>query len=114
MLGIVGLTLLVITVGLAFLFTLPCSIAAWVCAAQARARLVVGEATTGKGQAQAGYILGVIGVVLGVMAMVGWVAAIASGVDFDQLRQELERQSSPDAVRAVRAALASLTSATRL
>ena len=100
-LGIIGVALLVVSLGLAFIFTLPCSIGAWICAAQARARIAVGEATTGRGQAQAGYILGVLGVVLGVMAMVGWIVAIASGLDLDELRQELERQSNPDSVQAV-------------
>jgi hypothetical protein len=100
-LGIIGVALLVVSLGLAFIFTLPCSIGAWICAAQARARIAVGESSTGRGQAQAGYILGVLGVVLGVMAMVGWIVAIASGLDLDELRQELERQSNPDAVQAV-------------
>ena len=100
-LGIVGIALLVVTLGFAFVFTLPCSIGAWICAAQARARIAVGEASTGRGQAQAGYILGVLGVVLGVIAMVGWIVAIASGLDLDELRQEIERQSNPDSVQAV-------------
>jgi hypothetical protein len=102
-LGIVGLSLTLISVGLLFIVTLPCSIAAWICAAQARTRINLGETTAGRGQAQAAYILGVLGVVLGVMAMVGWIAAIASGLDLDELRQDLERQSNPDAVEAMRA-----------
>ncbi len=100
-LGIVGLVLLLLSVGILFIFTLPCSIAAWICAAQARARIAVGETTAGRGQAQAGYILGIVGVVLGVMAMVGWIAAIASGLDLEELRRDLERQSNPDAVQAL-------------
>jgi hypothetical protein len=101
-LGILGVTVLLLTLGLGFLFTLPCSIAAWICAAQARARIAVGETTAGRGHAQAGYILGVIGVVLGVMAMVGWIAAIASGLDLEELRDDIERQTNPDAVEAIR------------
>ena len=100
-LGIIGIALLVVSLGILFLVTLPCSIGAWICAAQARSRIAVGEATTGRGQAQAGYILGIVGVVLGVMAMVGWIAAIAAGLDVDELRRELERQSNPDSVQAV-------------
>jgi hypothetical protein len=96
-LGIVGLSLLVISLGLAFIFTLPCSIAAWICASQARARIAVGETAAGRGQAQAAFILGVLGVVLGVVAMVAWIVAIASGLDLDELRRDLERQSDPDA-----------------
>jgi hypothetical protein len=102
-LGIIGVTVLLLTLGLGFLFTLPCSIAAWICAAQARARIAVGETTAGRGHAQAGYILGVLGVVLGVMAMVGWIAAIASGLDLEELRDDIERQTNPDAVEAFRA-----------
>jgi hypothetical protein len=101
-LGIIGLTVLLLTLGLGFLFTLPCSIAAWICGAQARARIAVGETTAGRGHAHAGYILGVLGVVLGVMAMVGWIAAIASGLDLEELRRDIERQTNPDAVQAVR------------
>jgi hypothetical protein len=102
-LGIVGLTVLLLTIGLGFLFTLPCSIAAWICAAQARARIAVGETSAGRGQAHAGYILGVLGVVLGVMAMVGWIVAIASGLDLEELRDDIDRQTNPDAVEAFRA-----------
>jgi hypothetical protein len=102
-LGIVGVTLLLVSLGLAFVFTLPCSIAAWICAAQARARIAVGETSAGRGQAQAGYILGVLGVVLGVMAMIGWIAAIASGLDLEELRRDIERQSNPNAEEAIRA-----------
>jgi hypothetical protein len=104
-LGILGVTILVLSLGLGFLFTLPCSIAAWICAAQARARIAVGETGAGRGQAQAGYILGVLGVVLGVVAMVGWIVAIASGLDLEELRDDLERQTNPDAVEAFRAYL---------
>ena len=100
-LGIVGIAVLVLSLGILFIFTLPCSIGAWICAAQARARIAVGEASSGRGQAQAGYILGVLGVVLGVMAMIGWIAAIVSGLDIDELRRELERQSNPDSVQSV-------------
>jgi hypothetical protein len=103
--GIVGVTLLLVSLGLAFVFTLPCSVAAWICAAQARARIAVGETTAGRGQAQAAYILGVLGVVLGVMAMVGWIVALASGLDLEELRRDIERQSNPDAVEAVRTLL---------
>jgi hypothetical protein len=115
-LGIGGLGLLVLSFGLAFVFTLPCSIGAWLCGAQARARINAGEAHAGRGQAQAGYILGVVGVVLGVGAMVAWIALIASGFsveDFrDDLERELERQRNRDEVQArlleLRAAVAAL------
>jgi hypothetical protein len=108
-LGIAGLGLL-LTVGLFFPISLPCSIAAWICGAQARNKENLGEAGGGRAQAQAAYLLGVIGVVLGVIAAVGWIAAIALGVDLEELRRDIERQSNPDArqaaITAVRALLA--------
>jgi hypothetical protein len=100
-LSIAGLVLLVMTLGLGFIITLPCSIAGWICAAQARNRINLGETTTGRGQAQAAYVLGIIGVVVGVMAAVGWIAAIASGLDLEELQRDLERRSNPEARQAV-------------
>jgi hypothetical protein len=103
-LGIVGVALLVFSLGIAFVFTLPCSIGAWITGAQARNRIALGETGAGRGQAQAGYILGILGVVLGVLAAVGWIALIASGVDLEELRRDIERQSNPNEVQAMLAA----------
>jgi hypothetical protein len=100
-LGIVGIGVLVITFGILFVIALPCSIGAWICAAQARTRIALGETSTGRGQAQAGYILGVLGVVLGVLAAAGWLIAFALGFTFEELQREIERQSNPDAVQSV-------------
>jgi hypothetical protein len=107
-LGIVGMSLLVVTAGLGFVLALPCSIAAWIFAAQARTRIATGQTEAGRGQAQAAYILGVLGVVLGVLAMVGWIVAIAAGVDLDELRNDLEQRSDPEGVRALWTAAMSL------
>jgi hypothetical protein len=115
-LGIAGIALLVLSLGLGFIFALPCSIGAWLCGAQARARIGAGETQAGSGQAQAGYILGIVGVVLGIGAMVAWIALIASGFsveDFrDDLERELDRQRNRDEVDArlleLRAAAAAL------
>jgi hypothetical protein len=108
-LGVLGLLLLVITLGLGFVFAIPCSIAAWICGAQARTRINLGEATTGRGQANTGYLLGVAGVVLGVAAAVGWVIWLANGGDFEQLQRDLERwrdeQAREATVQAARALL---------
>jgi hypothetical protein len=100
-LGILGATLIVLTFGLGFAFALPCSIAAWICGAQARNRINLGETTAGRGQAQAGYLLGIVGVVLGVMAAAGWIAFLAAGGSFDDLREDLERNTNPDAREAL-------------
>jgi hypothetical protein len=108
-LGVIGLGLLVVTLGLGFLFALPCSVGAWICGAQARTRIALGEATRGRGRAHAGYLLGLAGVVLGVAAAVGWIIWLASGGDLEQLQHDLERlrdqQSREAAVQAARALL---------
>jgi hypothetical protein len=95
-LGITGLALLLLTIGTAFVLTIPCSVAAWLLSARARTRIAVGEAEGGASQAKWGYILGIAGVVLGVVAMVVWIILIGSGFSIeefrDNLEQELERQ----------------------
>jgi hypothetical protein len=108
-LGVMGLGLLLITAGLGFLFALPCSIGAWLCGAQARTRIALGEATTGRGQAHAGYLLGLAGVVIGVAAAVGWIIWLANGGDLEHLQRDLERWRDAHARQAaVQAALALL------
>jgi hypothetical protein len=108
-LGAIGIGLTIITAGLGFLFALPCSVGAWVCGAQARTRYDLGETSTGRGQAQVGYVLGVLGVVIGVMAAVGWIVWLASGGDLEQLQRDIERwrdeQTRAAAVHAIRALL---------
>jgi hypothetical protein len=90
-LGILGLVLLALTLGLGFFVAVPCSATAWICGANARTRINLGEADTGRGQAMAGYLLGVAGVVIGVAAAVGWIIWIANGGDLEQLQRDLER-----------------------
>jgi tetrahydromethanopterin S-methyltransferase subunit D len=92
-LGIFGVLLVVLTAGAGFLFSIPVSVAAWITGAQGRKRVRTGQATTGDGLAHAGVILGIVGVVLGVIGAIVWVALIASGVDLEELRRDLERQS---------------------
>jgi hypothetical protein len=103
-LGILGLLMLIPTAGAAFLFSLPCSIAAWITGAQGRRRVASGQADGGDGTAHAGVILGIVGVVLGVIGMVVWIVLIAAGLDLEELRRDLERQSNPDADQAARMA----------
>ena len=100
-LGILGVVVLLFTAGLAFVFSLPMSIAAWIMGAQARRNVAGGKTTQGDGLAHAGVILGIVGVVLGIVGMVVWVVLIASGLDLEELRRDLERQSNPDLDQAV-------------
>lgn len=102
--GIVGLLLLVFSLGLGFFFALPCSIAAWLLGVHAKRRIADGRTSAGAGQAQAGQVMGMIGVALGLVAMVVWVALIASGFSIEgfqkDLERELEQQRNPDAQQA--------------
>jgi hypothetical protein len=108
-LGILGIALLATTLGLLSPLAVPCSIAACLCGAQARNRINLGEATRGRGQANAGYMLGVAGVVIGIAATVGWIIYFANGGDLDQLQRDLERwrdeQAREAAIHVARALL---------
>ena len=86
-LAIAGLTLLLISLGTLFIVTLPCSVAAWVLALRARAN-APGES----GQAVAALWIARIGVFAGIAAAIVLVALLASGFDFEQLRDDVERE----------------------
>jgi hypothetical protein len=81
-LSITGLALLLVSLGTLFLVTLPCSIAGWVLAARAR----------GEDRAAAALWIARIGVIAGVTAAVIFVALLAGGFDFEQFRDDLERE----------------------
>ena len=91
-LGITGLMGLLVSFGALFIFTLPCSIAAWILGLRARRQIAGGVTTQGEGQATAALWLGRIGVIVGVAAMVAFIVLIASGVDLEQLRDDLQRE----------------------
>lgn len=91
-LGIVGLIVLLITLGIGTLISLPLSIAAWVCASKARGRIRRGETSEGVGNARAGWILGMVGVGLGLAALITWAALDAAGYTVDELRESIERE----------------------
>jgi hypothetical protein len=91
-LGVVGLTLLVLSLGSLFMLTLPCSIAAWVLARRAHRQIEQGRTANGEGQATAALWLGRIGVIAGVAAMVVFIVLLATGFDFEQFRDDLERE----------------------
>ena len=101
MLGILGVVVLLFTAGVGFIFSLPMSIAAWIMGAQGRRNVAGGQTTYGDGLAHAGVILGIVGVVLGIVGMIVWIVLIASGLDLEELRRDLERQSNPDLDQAV-------------
>jgi hypothetical protein len=91
-LGIMGVAVLLITLGLGTLISLPLSIAAWICAHRARGRIKRGETTTGIGAARAGRILAFVGVALGVAALIVWSALESAGYTIDDLRESIERE----------------------
>jgi hypothetical protein len=95
-LGILGVLLVLFTAGAGALFSLPMSIVAWIAGAQGRRRVARGETAYGDGMAHAGVVLGIVGVILGVIGLVVWIVLIASGLDLEELRRDLERQSNPD------------------
>ena len=91
-LAITGLSLLLVSLGTFFFLTLPCSATAWWLAARARRRIDAGETANGSGQAVAALWIARIGVVAGVAAGVVLIALVASGFDFEQFRDDLERE----------------------
>jgi hypothetical protein len=91
-LAIAALALLLVSLGTLFVLTLPCSIAAWWLAGQARRRLQTGETANGSGQAVAALWIARIGMIAGVAAAVVLIALLASGFDFEQFREDLERE----------------------
>jgi hypothetical protein len=91
--ALVGLLVVVISLGALFVISLPCSIAAWITGSIGRKQVASGVTRTGDGTAHAGLILGVVGVVLGVIGAVVWFLIFQS-VDFDvdELRRQLEQR----------------------
>jgi hypothetical protein len=81
-LSITGLALLLASLGTLFLITLPCSIAGWVLALRAR----------GGDRATAALWLARIGVIAGIVAAIVFVTLLASGFDFEQFRDDVERE----------------------
>jgi hypothetical protein len=100
-LGILGVTVLLLTAGLAFIFSLPMSIAAWILGAQGRNNVATGKTTYGDGLAHAGVILGIVGVVIGLVGAAVWVVLVLTGVDLEELRRDLENRTNPDLDQAV-------------
>ena len=89
-LGITGVSLLLLSLGSLFLVTLPLSAAAWALAGRARRQIESGATSQGESQAVAALWLGRIGVIAGVAALVAFVVLLAAGVDFEQIRDDLQ------------------------
>jgi hypothetical protein len=91
-LGITGVALLVLSLGTLFPITLPLSAIAWVLARKALREIESGATAQGEGQATAALWLARIGVIAGVAAFVIFIVLIAAGFDFEQFRDDLERE----------------------
>jgi hypothetical protein len=81
-LSIAGLVLLLLSLGTLFLIALPCSIAGWVLALRAR----------GEERAAAALWIARIGVFAGLTAAIIFIALLASGFDFEQFRDDIDRE----------------------
>ena len=101
--GAAGLTLLVLSVGISFLVSLPCAIIALVLGRQGRRR-ARGEGIGGDRAARWGVILGIVGCVLCVLAAIGWILVVVLdlnvGTDFGR-----GGPSAPTELSAIAAAL---------
>jgi len=91
-LGITAISLLLLSLGSLFLVTLPLSAAAWALAGRARRQIESGATTQGESQAVAALWLGRIGVIAGVAALVVFIVLLAAGVDFEQIRDDLQNE----------------------
>jgi hypothetical protein len=78
--GLAGVALLVLSVGISFLVSLPCAIIAVVVGRQGRRR-AQGEGIGGARAARAGVVVGWIGIALCVLAAIVWIVLIVADVD---------------------------------
>ena len=83
--AISSLVLLVFSLGLSFIFSLPLGAAGWVCAAKA-------PRDVQPGQRKAGLVLAIAAVALSVAAAVAWIVLIAAGFSVDELQRNLENE----------------------
>ena len=83
--SISSLGLLLLSLGLSFVFSLPLAAAAWICAAKARRDVQ-------PGQRKAGLVLAIVAVALSTAAAVVWIVLIAAGFSVEELQENLERE----------------------
>jgi hypothetical protein len=87
--AVTSIGLLVFSLGLSFLFSLPLGLTGWVCAARA-------PRDVRPGRRKAAKVLAIVAVALSVAAAIAWLALMAAGYSPEDLQrsleQELERQ----------------------
>ena len=87
--SISSIGLLVFSLGLSFLFSIPLGLTAWVCAARS-------PQDVRPGQRKAATVLAIVAVALSVAAAIAWLVLMAAGYSPEDLQrsleQELERQ----------------------
>jgi hypothetical protein len=81
--AISSLGLLVLSLGLGFIFSLPLGAAGWICAAKA-------PRDVRPAQRRVGLVLAIVAVALSVLAAIVWIALIAAGVSVEDLQQNLQ------------------------
>jgi hypothetical protein len=91
-LGVLGIALLLLSIGTWFPISLLCSGSAWGCGLRARNRADADPAGGARGPAHAAVVIGMVGVGLAAAAAVVWIVLISAGVSIDDLRDWLDRQ----------------------
>jgi len=83
--AITSMGLLVFSLGLSFLISLPLGIAGWLCASRSDPNLNPGQRKTGQ-------VLSLVAVGLSLGAMLIWVLLVVSGFSPDELQRNLEEE----------------------
>lgn len=91
-LAIAGVLILVLSLGIGFLFSLPFSITAWRLGVASRRRIAAGRYGSGDSVAQAGVVIGLIGMALGVVGMIVWSILVLNGLSLEEFQRDLERE----------------------
>ena len=81
--AVASIGLLVLSLGLSFILSLPLGVAGWVCAAKA-------PRDVQPGQRKVGLVLAIAAVALSVVAAAVWIGLIAAGVSVEDLQQNLQ------------------------
>jgi NADH:ubiquinone oxidoreductase subunit K len=83
--AITSLGLLVFSLGLSFLFSIPLGLTGWVCAVRAPKEIR-------PGQRQAAKVLAIIAVALSVAAAIAWLVLMAAGYSPEDLQRSLQEE----------------------